>query len=266
VGSSYVHFNYSPHQDKATPSLLGDVPGGVLLNKPPIFLGGQGGLVGPARITYGVIAPAGMIIRKDILRPGLAGEVLPPGSPPGAGNAGQSAAGQNQFVTGAYRAVDRIIRNNLVYIGNIYALQAWYHHVRSKFMVRDPFQSACFDGALEQLESMAGERIKRLDELAGKMPLSIELNKQTGTADASCLQPQKHFADSWQRMKEEILRLVQFEGETSKRDVLLSEISAGHGRHQYLKAITLLSPEGKSCASLWLQSIVDRVSGIWKTV
>ncbi|NTV96894.1 MAG: TOBE domain-containing protein, partial [Thiobacillus sp.] len=31
VGSSYVHFNYTPHQDKATASLLGDVPHGVML-------------------------------------------------------------------------------------------------------------------------------------------------------------------------------------------------------------------------------------------
>jgi len=47
VGSSYIHFNYTPGQDKATPSLLGDVPNGVMLKQSPIFLGGQGGLVGP---------------------------------------------------------------------------------------------------------------------------------------------------------------------------------------------------------------------------
>ena len=28
VGSSYIHFNYTPNQDKATPSLIGDVPRG----------------------------------------------------------------------------------------------------------------------------------------------------------------------------------------------------------------------------------------------
>jgi UDP-N-acetylglucosamine/UDP-N-acetylgalactosamine diphosphorylase len=33
VGSSYIHFNYTPNQDKATASLLGDVPRGVMLNK-----------------------------------------------------------------------------------------------------------------------------------------------------------------------------------------------------------------------------------------
>ncbi|MBW2639499.1 MAG: UDP-N-acetylglucosamine pyrophosphorylase, partial [Deltaproteobacteria bacterium] len=53
VGSSYIHFNYTPNQDKATPSLIGDVPRGVMLNQRPIFLGGQGGLVGPCRLEFG---------------------------------------------------------------------------------------------------------------------------------------------------------------------------------------------------------------------
>ena len=41
VGSSYIHFNFTPNQDKATPSLIGDVPHGVMLNQKPIFLGGR---------------------------------------------------------------------------------------------------------------------------------------------------------------------------------------------------------------------------------
>ncbi|RLB29661.1 MAG: UDP-N-acetylglucosamine pyrophosphorylase, partial [Deltaproteobacteria bacterium] len=68
VGSSYIHFNYTPDQDKATPSLIGDVPKGVMLNQKPIFLGGQGGLVGPVRIGYGTVIAAGTIYRKDFLK------------------------------------------------------------------------------------------------------------------------------------------------------------------------------------------------------
>jgi len=58
VGSSYIHFNFTPNQDKATASLIGDVPNGVMLNKNPIFLGGQGGLIGPCRLTFGTIIAA----------------------------------------------------------------------------------------------------------------------------------------------------------------------------------------------------------------
>ena len=70
VGSGYVHFNFTPHGDKATASLVGDVSRGVMLDQDPIFLGGQGGLVGPSRIEYGTILPAGCISRRDILVPG----------------------------------------------------------------------------------------------------------------------------------------------------------------------------------------------------
>jgi UDP-N-acetylglucosamine/UDP-N-acetylgalactosamine diphosphorylase len=54
VGSSYTHFNYTPNQDKATPSLIGDVTKGVMLNQSPIFLGGQGGVGGalPNRLRH----------------------------------------------------------------------------------------------------------------------------------------------------------------------------------------------------------------------
>jgi len=67
IGSSYIHFNFTPEGDKATPSLIGDVPKGVMLNQPRIFLGGQGGIVGPARVAFGTVASAGSIIRSDIV-------------------------------------------------------------------------------------------------------------------------------------------------------------------------------------------------------
>ena len=67
VGSSYIHFNFSVTGDKTTPSLFGDVPKGVMLNQPPIFLGGQGGAVGPIRMGFGNVASAGTILRRDVL-------------------------------------------------------------------------------------------------------------------------------------------------------------------------------------------------------
>jgi len=66
VGSSYIHFNFTPDGNKSTPSLIGDVGRGVMLNQPPIFLGGQGGIVGPVRIGFGNVIAAGSIIRSDI--------------------------------------------------------------------------------------------------------------------------------------------------------------------------------------------------------
>src|SRR5512136_2721472 len=70
VGSSYIHFNFTPDGNKTTASLFGDVPRGVMLNQRPIFLGGQGGVVGPVRLGYGTVVAAGSILRDDIAEDG----------------------------------------------------------------------------------------------------------------------------------------------------------------------------------------------------
>ncbi|MDD2672294.1 MAG: UDP-N-acetylglucosamine pyrophosphorylase, partial [Syntrophales bacterium] len=65
VGSSYIHFNFTPDGDKTTASLFGDVPRGVMLNQPAIFLGGQCGAVGPCRLGYGNVVAASSVLRND---------------------------------------------------------------------------------------------------------------------------------------------------------------------------------------------------------
>src|SRR5512136_2482629 len=65
IGSSYIHFNFTPDGDKTTASLIGDVPRGVMLHQPAIFLGGQGGMVGPLRMGYGNVVAANSVLRND---------------------------------------------------------------------------------------------------------------------------------------------------------------------------------------------------------
>ncbi|NQT10729.1 MAG: protein GlmU, partial [Desulfobacteraceae bacterium] len=138
VGSSYIHFNYTPEQDKATPSLIGDVPGGVMLNQNPIFLGGQGGLVGPCRLAFGTVVAAGTIYRKDELRP----QRLIFDKPGKGGNIA--------FTADAYRGIKRIVTNNIIYMANLTALMQWYIHVRTQF-ISDDFPEPLFVGLKEKL-------------------------------------------------------------------------------------------------------------------
>ena len=158
IGSSYIHFNYTPHQDKATPSLIGDVPHGVFLDQSPVFLGGQGGLVGPARIAYGTVVPAGIICRQDILEEGTL-------------YAAPQIAGREKrvFASGIYSNINRIVKNNLIYIGNLWALKAWYQFVRIRAMSGDIYHKACHAGAITQIETGLKERVRRLSELAEKI-------------------------------------------------------------------------------------------------
>ena len=77
-----------------------------MLDQSPIFLGGQGGMVGPVRIAYGTVVAAGVICRRDILEPDHL--VFFP-SP--------SSSISKPFTVGAYGSMDRVVRNSLIYLG-----------------------------------------------------------------------------------------------------------------------------------------------------
>ncbi|HNY50948.1 MAG TPA: UDP-N-acetylglucosamine pyrophosphorylase [Smithella sp.] len=156
VGSSYIHFNFTPDGDKATPSLIGDVPRGVMLNQPPIFLGGQGGMVGPIRLGYGNVVAAGSILRKDCPQDHQLIFDM------------QQIRGIRNFKPAAYPNLRRILENNILYLANINALQAWYKNIRKPFFEAREFGALVYAGAVDLLASAREERLKRLRTMAQK--------------------------------------------------------------------------------------------------
>lgn len=254
VGSSYIHFNYTPHQDKATPSMAGDVPRGVMLDQTPVFLGGQGGLVGPIRVAYGVVIPAGIILRNDVLEPGL---FVPPVQP---------LKNSASFRQGMYRTIHRIVLNNLIYIGNIVALQTWYRQVRSRFIQVEPYARACYEGALERLRSMLSERIDRLGELAEKMPDSLELARDSGELNEKARLQQAALIEQWPRIRDQLAGLEQITGRMQQRELLLDEISRVSSGTAYLDAIKGLTPRSREAGTAWLQSMVDSIAAFWRPI
>jgi len=245
VGSSYIHFNFTPNQDKATASLLGDVPNGVMLNKNPIFLGGQGGLIGPCRLTYGTTIAAGTINRKDELN---SGRLI-------FGGAGKG--GSIPFTPGMYRSEKRIVINNIIYIANLMALLQWYNHVRSMFISHD-FPQPLLDGLKEKLNMAIEERVKRLGELCLKMP-DPDIVKETSEG----LMHQKNkLRDRWPEMEEAFKVNEIKEGDLSIRDLFLETINRGikkSGR-DYIPVIKGLSVENATQGTKWLQGIVDDIT------
>ena len=156
VGSSYIHFNFTPDGDKTTASLIGDVPRGVMLNQPAIFLGGQGGIVGPLRMGYGNVVAANSVLRKDFIEDN---KLI----------VGKTHTGKTiNFRPGAYPNIRRIVENNIIYIANLMALEEWYIHVRRPFFDSQEFGRLIFDGLLDKLALAKKERMKRLQILAEK--------------------------------------------------------------------------------------------------
>lgn len=252
VGSSYIHFNYTPDQDKATPSLIGDVPRGVMLNQRPIFLGGQGGLVGPVRLGYGTVIAAGTIYRKD----------FPQGD--GLLFAGSALKRQQPLYPSLYHNVKRIITNNANYIANITALKRWYQDVRSLFFGADPLGLALYEGALEKIEMVLSERIKRLGEIAEGMPESIEVYQRVmkDRALQNQLELRREFFEYWPDIEGFLTDDANTTGNLELRDEFLGHISSKlqEKGKDYLRVVQGLGDRGSRKGTEWLQGIVDEIN------
>jgi UDP-N-acetylglucosamine/UDP-N-acetylgalactosamine diphosphorylase len=248
VGSSYIHFNYTPNQDKATASLIGEVPCGVMLRQAPIFLGGQGGLVGPVRLGYGTLIAAGTVWEDDCPRGGmlLKGSVL---------------RSERPRHTGLYREIRRKVSNNLLYIGNLVALRHWYAHVRRPFLESLEGGAALYEGALEVLDGAVGERLGRLRALAANMGHSIAVAEKvlTDRAKGALLRHKREFMENWPEAEK---RLSGLADDSIGRATAAPCSWAGFGeRLRTGAAITSLHPgldrESADAGSAWLQSVVD---------
>jgi UDP-N-acetylglucosamine/UDP-N-acetylgalactosamine diphosphorylase len=237
IGSSYVHFNYTPNQDKATASLFGDVARGVFLKERPIFLGGQGGAVGPIRVAYGSVIAAGTILRKDIhVENQLVIETsIKPTERP--------------YQTPRYTGLNRLISNNISYIGNLFALQAWYQNVRLK-TVRDPFDEAVYKGAIQLIEQSLEERVKRLEGLHKRVACSHECVEQLGL-NKDEFYDQQAFIERGNILCKKLM-MPSLEAP----DRLTCSFSP---HKEYLETIQSLSDETRSAGSSWLNAIVKEI-------
>jgi bifunctional UDP-N-acetylglucosamine pyrophosphorylase/glucosamine-1-phosphate N-acetyltransferase len=251
VGSAYIHFNFTPNQDKATASLIGDVPKGVMLNQPPIFLGGQGGLVGPCRLTYGATVAAGTIVRKDELRPG---RLLYGGAP---------KDGNLSYKPGLYRNEKRVVLNNIIYIANLIALGQWYRQVRRQF-ISEYFPETLLAGLEEKLNRAISERVNRLEALCDKIQISLEMETQKrsepGRSSPARKQKQELVA-RWPRLQDLLNQSRDETGAAGDRDPFLEKVQMGIRKIglDYISVIQGLSPSDGVIGTRWLQGIVDRV-------
>lgn len=245
IGSSYIHFNFTPHKDKATPSLIGDVPRGVLLNQPPIFLGGQGGMVGPASIPFGTVLPAGQIWRGEHTKPG------------------QMVMKKNDnrnmalpFDAERYKGITQIVRSNLRYIGNLVALDQWYKVVRSRYMMQSSCSERCWNGARKRLQEMFVERIKQLDSLAQNIEKSLTL-----PGDNPFREEHREFLKCWETGCGKLTELIQRSEELpvpGKVELMVNELPGT----DYIDEIQGLTPETVEEITVWLYSCVEDVEAI----
>lgn len=239
VGSSFIHFNFTPHGDKATPSLFGDVPRGVLLDQPPVFLGGQGGVVGPATSAFGVVQAAGTVCREDMDAEGrLYVHATPAGAP-------------RPYTPGTPRAAAARLRANLLYIGNLFALRLWYRSFRKPLMETDPHREACRRGADALLGAAVGERTRQLERWAALLDAE-------GGGDAA------DAARRWPAIREALRQ----EAESERGDSALERMAAPRAQQgqSVPSAVASLSAEERQTVVSRLDTEVQRAVSILERV
>ena len=259
VGSSYIHFNYTPNQDKATPSLIGDVPRGVMQNQLPIFLGGQGGLVGPVRVEYGTVIAAGLVYRKDVLEGGRL--ILSQGQ---LVREGLDHDFVMSFYSGLYFQIKSQTLNNINYIANIIALRQWYQWVRSQFFGGDPMGQMFYEGVLDKLNMAIKERIERLKAFVQKMPESSELYRKVmkKSVDDKLLRQKQELYERWPDVEAALSKSGERAGDSSSREPFLEQIDKlikENGR-DYIAVIQGLEKSWSAKGTKWLQGILDEVN------
>ncbi|MDY6839046.1 MAG: UDP-N-acetylglucosamine pyrophosphorylase [Thermodesulfobacteriota bacterium] len=258
VGSSYIHFNYTANQDKATPSLIGDVPRGVMLNQPPIFLGGQGALVGPVQLEYGTVIAAGVVCRKDVLERGrlVLAQVL-------CREGVERVDHVSKAYPGVYWYVKRRLVKNVHYIANLVALFQWYLEIRPLFLKGDAMATELYHGLVDKLQMAIEERIKRFKALAQKMPESAEKYRSImkGEAKERLLRQKQELFDRWQDLEGVFVRNLENQGDPSIREPFVEHLSR-HVQKEgtgYVRVLQGLDRSWSAEGTKWLQGIVGTV-------
>ena len=242
VGSSYIHFNFSAAGDKITPSLFGDVPRGVMLNQPPIFLGGQGGAVGPIRVGFGNVVSAGTILRKDVLNEQrlIMGKAHRGGEVPLAFN--------------RYAGLSRMLEKNVYYLAGLVALEQWYRYVRRDYFHGEELGYLVYNGALDNLRLARGERFKRLKAVAEKIPESIRHDQSDTTKNRKL--------EFYQNV-DEVCRVFEDDRNVKSihkhRDAFLEALETQRKDRDidYIAFIQGLPEAVSTKGTKWLQAIVD---------
>jgi hypothetical protein len=247
VGSGFIHFNFTPAGDKATPSLFGDAARGVFLREPRIFLGGQSGAVGPIRVGYGSVLAAGAVYRHDC---GEGMLVL------GEATRSESRRIDSDVIRGGRQKV----RKNLEFLAELVALRAFHEAVRARLAGGDRFRAALAAAATASIAESIAERIRQLQKFGAVLSRSAAKLGAGGTGSS----PELADEVNWQRAFPEMLSALEHvlsgteaaSTPDEDRDRLVATVPSGGG--DYLEWVRRLPDAARASGRRWLESVRAR--------
>jgi len=135
--------------------------------------------VGPLKIDFGTVIPAGVICRHDCLKR----RTFPTNS---------FFLKHSQPVAGAQGDISRKVQRNIEYIANLIALQQWYSHVRQNFFQK---QQELYRGATKIIDQAIWERINHLHIFEEKLREAVAEKRKNVLSEF--LNTQKLFINHW---------------------------------------------------------------------
>ena len=247
VGSGAVHFNFTPRGDKATATLLGNVPEGVFLRAPRIFFGGNGSLIGPARLAFGTVTAAGERVSGEI-GPETGLQAAPPA---------RERAGA--FDPDTYGSIKRVFDAQVRFIAELAALDTWYAQVRARIAQGDAEREALYAAGRGMVRLNLAERITQLGGLAGRMERSAAKIERRSRADPRIAQ-QRALARHWPDI--EACLKAHDSAQAPMPETLghgLETALAAEGR-VYTRLIRALDAGATRAGTAWLQGIIAHVA------
>jgi UDP-N-acetylglucosamine/UDP-N-acetylgalactosamine diphosphorylase len=160
----------------------------------------------------------------------------------------EGKGGSIPFEPGRYHSNKRIIMNNIIYIGNLIALQQWYRQVRTLF-ISTRFPEPLMSGLKKNIQAAIEERVERLKTVCVKTPPETAHQKPG-------------MSERWSRLNETLKVCQEKEGDTELRDKFLECVSRGISTSgkDYIAVIQGLAAEDSGIGVQWLQGIVDGVT------
>ncbi|MBF0237014.1 MAG: hypothetical protein HQM12_04850 [SAR324 cluster bacterium] len=249
IGSGTIHFNFTLRGDKATASLLGDVPNGIFLREERIFIGGNNSLLGPLSCPFGAFTAAGIRVAGKLENGLNLGRGLP--------------TGKMDYNPKIFTRAKHIMNSQINYVGQLDAMFHWYDKIRMFIARNNEEQLGSYQAGQAVIQRNIEERIKQIEHFVNSLEDSVQILSQQVLPPKNSIEEQKNIMKHWPKLKNKLLDYqdhVWNVPNTLTNE--LENLSLEHG-NRYTRLIQNLSHESVAFGNSWLSSIVHRAEHLF---
>jgi hypothetical protein len=159
--------------------------------------------------------------------------------------------GSTAFRPRALGSIRAKVGKNILYLGELTALWAWYRHVRMALAGSDPLAGAVTAAGGRMVETNIDERVKQMDRFRDLVKDCLV--DTAGAEGAVGLAGEWHqFVSGWDAARRIITDFRALEGRVQERDAFCARLAPGQS---YTTAVQALGADDRRLGTAWLTSI-----------